>query len=139
QTATLATTWAPPAPRTMPALFPENFEIRVFRTEGGLTLVGAIELISPGNKDRPEERRAFAIKCASYLQQGVSLILIDIVTSRRANLHNETVRLLGGGGEFEFGADATLYAVAYRPVLRQDRPQIDFWLEPCAVGTRLPT
>jgi hypothetical protein len=138
QTATLATPWAPPTPRTMAALFPENFEIRVFRTEGGLTLVGAVELISPGNKDRPEERRAFAIKSASYLQQGVSLIMIDIVTSRRANLHNETVRLLGSGGEFELG-DSNLYAVAYRPVLRQDRPQIDFWAESCAVGAKLPT
>jgi hypothetical protein len=81
--------WAPPAPaQTMPAVFPDAFEVRVFSTLGGLTLVGAIELISPGNKDRPEERLAFATKCASYLHRGVSLIVIDIVTSRRANLHN---------------------------------------------------
>ena len=66
-------------------------------------------------------------------------MIIDVVTSRRANLHNETVRLLGAGGEFELAADVNLYAVAYRPVLRQERPQIDFWLEPCAVGARLPT
>jgi hypothetical protein len=31
-----------------------------------------------------------------------------------------------------------LYAVAYRPVLRQDRPEIDFWSAPCAVGAPLP-
>jgi len=77
-----APAWAPPAAaQTMSALFPEIFEVRVFSTVTGLTLVGAIELISPGNKDRPEERRAFAIKCASYLHQGVSLIVVDVVTS----------------------------------------------------------
>ncbi len=40
------------------------------------------------------EVSAFAIKCASYLHQGVSLIIIDIITSRRANLHNEILALL---------------------------------------------
>src|SRR5579871_5617336 len=47
-TATLPRTWTPPAPaRTMPAIFPADFEVRVFSTTSGLTLVGAIELISP--------------------------------------------------------------------------------------------
>jgi hypothetical protein len=138
-TATLPSVWAPPAaPYTMPAVFPESFEVRVFSTISGLTLVAAIELISPGNKDRPEERRAFATKCASYLYQGISLILMDIVTSRRANLHNETVHLMAATPEFDLPPDVDLYAVAYRPVLRQDRPQIDFWPATFAVGAPLP-
>ena len=93
-------TWAPPLVRTMPALFPDSFEVRVFSITGGLTLIAAIELISPGNKDRPEERRAFAAKCASYLHQGIALVLIDIVTSRRANLHYETMRVRDAAEEF---------------------------------------
>ncbi len=36
-------------------------------------LVAAIELVSPGNKDRPGHRRDFAVKCAAYLQQQVAL------------------------------------------------------------------
>src|SRR5438034_1145937 len=67
-----APTWAPPAPaRTLPSIFPDNFEVRVFATAAGMTLVGAIELVSPANKDRPESRRAFAAKCASYLYHGI--------------------------------------------------------------------
>jgi hypothetical protein len=122
----------------LPALFPDTFEVRVFSTMGGLTLVGAIELISPGNKDRAEERRAFATKCASYLHKGVSLIVIDIVTNRRANLHNETMRLMDAGPQYELPADANLYAVAYRPVRRQDRPEIDVWPATFAIGQPLP-
>jgi len=133
-------TWSPPAaPLTVPAVFPDSFEVRVFQTTGGLTLVGVIELVSPGNKDRPEERRAFAVKSASYLYQGVSLVMVDVVTARRANLHNETVRLVSPDPRLELPADADLYAVAYRPVRRGDRDEIDVWPERLALGAPLPT
>jgi hypothetical protein len=131
-------TYAPPAALTMPAVFPDTFEVRVFSTTGGLTLVAAIELISPGSKDRPEEHRAFAAKCASYLHQGVALIVMDVVTSRKTNLHNETMRLMGSAEEFFLPADVDLYAVAYRPVSREERAEIDLWTAPCAVGQPLP-
>jgi hypothetical protein len=122
----------------MPALFPDSFEVRVFATAGGLTLVGAIELVSPANKDCPEERKAFAAKCASYLHQGVSLILVDFVTNGRTDLHNETIRLMAADSKHEMSAEANLYGVAYRPVLRGERAEIDFWPKTCAVGAPLP-
>ncbi len=50
---------------TLPATFPPEFGVNVFHTSGGPTLVAAIELVSPGNKDRDETRRAFAAKCAT--------------------------------------------------------------------------
>jgi hypothetical protein len=127
---------------TMPAVFPEGFEVRVFSTASGPTLVAAIELISPGNKDRAESRRAFAAKCASYLYQGISLIVVDIVTDRLANLHNETMRLMTAADRYLLPADAELYAVAYRPVRRgeeQPKEEIDLWPVRLRVGDNLPT
>jgi hypothetical protein len=138
--ATLPRTWAPPAPQcTVPAVFLDSFEVRIYSGRGGWTLVGAVELVSPGNKDRPEERRAFVTKCASYLHQGVSLVVIDIVTDRRANLHNEILGLLNRADEARLSDNVSLYAAAYRPVLRGDQPQIDVWTEGVAVGEPLPT
>lgn len=135
-----APTYAPPIPdATMPAVFPDTFEVRVFNTVAGLTLVAVIELVSPGNKDRPAERRAFATKCASYLAQGVSLIVMDIVTNRHANLHNELMRLMEAAPELHFPADVSLYAVAYRPVRRGEQDEIDLWPRRLAVGEPLPT
>jgi len=100
-----ARVWAPPAAAmVIPAAFPDRFEVLVFESEGGAQLVAAIELVSPANKDRDAHRQAFAIKCASYLCQGISVIVIDIVTSRRANLHNEMMRLMGHGAEEPVGA-----------------------------------
>jgi hypothetical protein len=138
-TASRPQVWAPPAPAfAMPGVAPDRFEVLVFQDEGGARLVAAIELVSPGNKDRGEERRAFAAKCASYLCQGIGLVTIDIVTSRRANLHNELVRLMQWGDPFVLPDASPLYAVAYRPLRRQGVPQVDTWPASLAVGQTLP-
>jgi hypothetical protein len=121
----------------MPAIFPDSLEVLVFSSEAGPTLVAAVELISPGNKDRADYRRAFAAKCASYLQQGVGLIIVDIVTNRQANLHNELVQLLTAGADFQLPAES-LYAVAYRPVRRSDSGHLEVWPATLAVGQALP-
>jgi hypothetical protein len=140
-TATLpARVWSPPEPNVvMPAVFGETFEVQVIRTEAGPRLVGAIELVSPANKDRPESRRAFAIKCASYLVQGIGLIVVDIVTHRHFNLHDEIVRLLPEGAAFLFPAAPGLYATAYRPIRRGTDEQIEVWWQSLVVNQPLPT
>src|SRR5712691_4758102 len=97
--------WTPPAPdAVLPAVFPDTFEVRVLSLDTGPKLVAAIELISPGNKDRPAERRAFATKVASYLYQGISVIIVDIVTNRRANLHNEVLRVMEAADNLQLPA-----------------------------------
>jgi Protein of unknown function (DUF4058) len=131
--------WSPPAAAfTIPAAFADDFEVRVFSSRAGPTLVAAIELVSPRNKDRPEARRAFAVKCASYLHEGIGLIVADIVTGRRANLHTEVMRLLGQADPPHLPADATLYAVAYQPLRRREREEIDLWPAPLALGGTMP-
>jgi len=131
--------WAPPAPAmVVPTAFPDAFEVLVFESEGGARLVAAIELVSPGNKDRAAQRQAFAIKCASYLSRGISLIVIDIVTSRRANLHNEIMQILGHGEALAMPAEAVLYGVAYRPIVRNGQEQIEIWPSALEIGQLLP-
>ena len=122
----------------MPGVFPDSFSIKVFASEGGPTLAGSIELASPGNKDRDSHRQAFAIKCASYLQQGIGVLIVDIVTSRHANLHNEIIHLLGQPPAYRMPDDAYLYAAAYRPATREDRSEIDLWRAPLTLGQSLP-
>jgi hypothetical protein len=137
--AAVSKVWVPPRPAVVvPAVFPGTFEVQVLRTEGGTTLVAAIELISPANKDRADQRRAFAAKCASYLYGGVSLIIVDIVTSRGGNLHNDTMRLMETGEAAWLPQEVGLYAVAYRPVRRGQDEQIEMWPTPLALGRPLP-
>jgi Protein of unknown function (DUF4058) len=133
-------TWAPPTTSLiMPTVFPDEFEVQVFRTSGGDTLVGAIEIVSPGNKDRFETRQAFASKCSAYLQQGVGLVIVDVVTERQTNLHNELIRLLREEERFELDEETKLYAVAYRPTRQESGDQVEIWPSRLELGETLPT
>jgi hypothetical protein len=139
-TATVVQTWAPPATtRTMPAIFPDDLEVQVFQTEGGSRLVAAVELVSPRNKDRPEARRGFAAKCAAYLQRGIGLVVVDMVTTRQQNLHNELVDLLGQPPAPRYPTDSLLYVVAYRPSGRGGEGQIELWPFDLTLSQALPT
>lgn len=132
-----APTWAPAThAMEMNAVFPPAIRVLVF-SEHARTLVGAIEFVSPRNKDRPASRRAFAIKCLNYLQHGVGLIVVDVVTSRSANLHDEMADLIVGGAP-KFPGTPKLYAVAYRPFKRGDEERIGVWPVALQLGDSLP-
>jgi hypothetical protein len=132
--------WSPQAPvAVMPAVFPDDLEVQIYSSIAGPQLVGAIELVSPANKDRPENRSAFIAKCAAYLQRGIGLIVVDIVTERHANLHDELMAFLGHVDGFVFPTPVALYATAYRPVHREQTSEIDLWRETLSVGQVLAT
>jgi hypothetical protein len=132
-------TWAPPAAaQTVDIVFPDDIEVQVFDMGESKQLVGVIELISPGNKDRPEARRTFAAKCVAYLQRGIGLVIVDIVTIRGGNLHHGVLDLLGQAEGSVLPTDTALYAAAYRPAHRGDKNQLDLWPTALALGQPLP-
>ncbi|HTU90729.1 MAG TPA: DUF4058 domain-containing protein [Gemmataceae bacterium] len=131
--------WTPPAPQaTLPLVIVTDLvEVRILRGEGGPILAGAVEFVSPSNKDRPVTREAFVSKCAAYLQQGAGLLVADIVTERRANLHRDLLARVSPDGQA--GAEADLYAAAYRPFSREGQPTLEVWHEALRLGGPLPT
>jgi hypothetical protein len=131
-------TWTEVATHVLPAVFPDDIEVEVLDTRDGMVLVAVVEMVSPRNKDRADARSAFAAKCAAYLQKGIGVVVVDVVTSRLANLHNELMRLMHQSEAFDMASDAPVYTAAYRPVRRQEQNQIDTWLVPLAVGQPLP-
>lgn len=135
--ATLAApAWTPVAPTLeLDAEFPDEIKVLIY-SEHARSLVGAIELVSPSNKARPSARRAFAVKCLSYLQSQIGLIIVDIVTERAANLHNDLVELLGGVATFS--PSVKIYSTAYRPVRQQNAGKIAVWPVELKVGEPLP-
>ncbi len=138
QTAGATTQWIPRSPTLTLPFQPttDSVEVQVFNTQAGPTLVGAIELVSPANKDRPTHRHAFTSKCQAYLQQGIGLAIVDIVTSLAANLHNELMHRL------ELYPDplpSDLYTVAYRVAETNGTSQINIWQESLTVGEPLPS
>jgi hypothetical protein len=135
--------WAPPAAvQTLTTEFPAQdlFEVRVYDETRYQRLVGVVELVSPGNKDRPENRRAFAVKCASYLQQCVSVIIVDVVTECHFNLYREMMLDVMEAADGAVWTDeVNLYAVACRPRKEQKNWRVDAWPHALNLGAPLPT
>ncbi len=136
---TFQTAWTPPPPQQTVPFDPttEAIEVNVFQTEEGPTLTGVIELVSPANKDRDTHREAFVSKCEAYLQQRLGLIIVDVVTARTANLHNELVQRISTSSIPHI--QASLYAVTYRVVTHEGQPSVDIWPHTLEVGQTLPT
>ena len=111
-------------------------ETGVFVFEG-LNLVTAIELISPGNKDSPEERDAAAARYANYLRGGAHLAVVDVHPSpNRPTLAD----LLGERFRFDRPPLSAPYVVCYRvgPAGRPGR-RVALWSRSLSIGEDLPT
>jgi hypothetical protein len=134
--ATAPPSWTPPAPSMVApmVLITDVVEVEVFNSEEGPVLIGAVELVSPANKDRPATQDAFASKCASYLQQAIGVVLVDVVTSRKADLHAELVKRVTGAET----QPSDLWTGAYRPTQHGDQTTLEIWHQSLALGGLLP-
>lgn len=132
-------TWSPPAATSsLPARFPDSIEVKVIDSETGGKIAAAIELVSPSNKDRAAARRAFAAKCAGLLMEGIGLAVVDLVSTRKQNLHDELMHLMEGAELFLFPAETSIYATAYKPIRRETEQAIDIWRFPLKISSELP-
>jgi hypothetical protein len=135
--------WAPPSPTlTLETELPDQdeYEVRVYDARHGRRLVAAIELVSPANKDRPENRRALVAKVAALLQRDVCVSLVDVVTIRQFNLYADLLALVGRTDLAASAEETFLYAATLRGRKRtRGRPLLDTWFYPMAVGQPLPT
>jgi hypothetical protein len=136
-----AAVWAPAEPtlavETELSDFDE-YEVRVYDTRRGRRLVAAIELISLANKDRPEHRSQFTSKCAALLRQGVSLVLVDVVTVRHANLYADLLDLIGQWDQSFGEQPPATYAVACRWRQRGTGRWLETWNHGLKPGLPLP-
>lgn len=132
--------WSPEAPRmTVAVEWPNTDGVRVeiFADEGDPRLVAAIELVSHRNKDRARARRAFVSKCANHLRSGAGVVIVDVVTSRRADLHAELMTELGVDSNFI--APFALSGISYRAVSQDSVGQLLVWPAELMVGLPLAT
>jgi hypothetical protein len=137
----VATRTSPSPTLTLETDWPDQdeYEVRVYDDRHGRRLVAAIELVSPGNKDRPESQRAFVAKVAALLQDDVCVSLVDLVTVRQFNLYGDVLELIGRPDLAADVQDTFLYAATLRGRKRvRQRPLLDAWFYPMVVGQPLP-
>jgi uncharacterized protein DUF4058 len=134
--------WAPPQPSldvetTLPDY--DEYEVRVYDATRDRTLVAAIEIVSPANKDRPEHRNVFLGKCAVLLQKGVAVSIVDVVTIRHFNLYADLLAFIGHADTTFGGSPPDLYAASCRWVMRGKQTRLQTWSHALALGQLLPT
>jgi hypothetical protein len=129
---------SPPPAQIIPfSLMSESVEVLIYNSVTNPSLVGAVELVSEANKDRPAERQAFVAKCEAYLRQGVGLVIVDIVTTYRTNLHDALLAQLDAPQIVQ--RQSPLYMTAYRPMRQDERTSLAIWQEALTLGQALPT
>jgi len=134
--------WAPSRPTlAVSTNLPEQdtYEVRVYDERRHCRLVAAVEIVSPANKDRPESRRAFVAKCVGLLREQVSVVIVDIVTSRHRNLYGELLEFLGHDDPTLSSTEPALYSSACRVVRKEDDWRLEAWLNPLTIGRAFPT
>jgi hypothetical protein len=134
--------WAPPRPTlTVATDLPsqDSYEVQVFDERRGSRLVAAVEIVSPANKDRAEHRHAFIAKCAGLLQQRVSVVIVDLVTTRTANLYGELLDLVDLADPILKPEPPPLYVAACRSTKRADQWLLETWTHPLRLAKPLPT
>ena len=67
----------------------------------------------------------------------MNLVVVDVVTSRHANLHHELLTLVAP--QLATADDLDLYCVAYRNRKEQKKWHLDTWPFRLSVGAQLPT
>jgi hypothetical protein len=134
--------WAPPQPTlTVVTDLPDQdvYEVRVYDEKRHCRLVAAVEIVSPANKDRPEHRRAFITKCAGLLRERVSVVIVDLVTTRIQNLYGELLELIGQSDPMLRPEPSPLYTAALRLTKRAEEWLLQTWAHPLLVGRLMPT
>lgn len=133
--------WAPPDPTLMLELDPTDnyeYEVLIFDQQRGRELVAAIELVSPGNKDRPETRKAFVSKCAALLQKKICVSIVDLVTVKHFNLYCEVLHAFDQADPAFAPTPPSTYAVTCRSHRLATRSRFESWAYPMIVGQQLP-
>jgi hypothetical protein len=116
-----------------------EYEVLVFDQSRARTLVAAVEIVSPANKDRPENRRAFVVNCAALLQKRVCVSIVDLVTTRQFNLYADLLDLIGKKDSAFGPTPPPIYATTCRGRKVGRRPRLEIWAYPLVVGEKLPT
>jgi len=134
-------TWAPPEPTlTIDGDLREEYEyeVLIYDQSGGRTLVAAVEIVSPANKDRPESRRAFITKCAALVQQRVCVSIVDLVTTRHFNLFSALLGLIEPNRSGWDAEPPAIYAATCRTRQAEHVARREIWAYTLAVGKPLP-
>jgi hypothetical protein len=142
QGAAAVAAYAPPRPTlTLEPFLPNQdvYEVRIYDSRRNRHLVAAIEIVSPSNKDRPENRATFVAKAATLLKNNICVSIVDVVSTFDFSLYAELMEFLNGVDPALGSEPPPMYAATLRMRYEDRRRMMDNWYHPLAIGQPLPT
>lgn len=139
---TVAAIYSPPKPTlTLEPLLPDQdvYEVRIYDSRRRRHLVAAIEIVSPSNKDRPENRGTFVSKVATLLRHGICVSIVDVVSNCDFNLYADLMDFLNISDPALADEPQPMYATTIRTRFEGERRMMDTWYHPLTLGHPLPT
>lgn len=119
--------------------FASEVAVEVRDRERDGRLLGVVEFVCRDTKADHALGFAFVCNVITHQSRGVGVLVVDIVTGDRANLHQAWADMTDGPSFPELSSgEANMYAVSYRPRMEGESPVIDVWARPLAVGQPLP-
>ncbi len=135
-------TYTPPKPTlTLEPRLPKQdvYEVRIYDSRRNRQLVAAVEIVSPSNKDRPENRATFVAKAATLLKNNICVSIVDVVSTFHFNLYADLMSFLDGVDPALGSEPPPMYAATLRLRYEDRRRMMDNWYHPLAIGQHLPT
>lgn len=83
---------------TLTAILPPPAElpmVGIYSAYDTSRLIAVIEIVSPGNKDRPDAVQGFVEKVLFLLQEGVHVMVVDVIRVPRQAIRQSILRRLG--------------------------------------------
>jgi hypothetical protein len=134
--------YAPPKPTlTLEPFLPNQdvYEVRIYDSRRNRHLVAAIEIVSPSNKDRPENRATFVAKAATLLKSNICVSIVDVASTFDFSLYAVLMEFLNGVDPALGSEPPPMYAATLRMRYEDRRRMMDNWYHPLAIGQPLPT
>jgi hypothetical protein len=127
---------------TLTAVLPTPAElplVGVYSAYDDKRLVAAVEVVSPGNKDRPESLAAFTEKAFLLLHEGVHLLIVDVIRQPQTPIRVQVLKRLGLPEEIN---PQRSWISSYCAIALEDpspRLEVREWAADVGIAEELPT
>jgi hypothetical protein len=121
--------------RTEVDIYAKKAKAIVIRHRSGHEVIAIVEIVSPGNKASQCDMAAFVQKANQALLAGIHLVIIDLFPPSKRDPYGIHRAIWGEDreGDFALPKGEPLTCVSY-----VGYPEIEVYLDPVAVGDRLP-
>jgi hypothetical protein len=123
---------------SVPAVFDDDFNVRVMDSCEGPTIAAIVAFVCPSNKHSRASGHAFAERMCAYIRHGIGVVVIDIVNGMQSSWLPFLARSFGFSDQIAPMRDVETCAVSLRPRFRDNQGSVEVWCERLQIEQKMP-